>query len=241
MSRVNFLIPISIVVAGALIAGAVYFSGGGGNTTIAQVPQGGDDFSNLENMRPVSGDDHIRGDLSAPVKVVEYSDFECPFCKRFHSTMQQVMEEYGTDGQVAWVYRHFPLDQLHPVKARTEAMASECVNELGGPGRAGNDAFWQFTDRFFELTPSNNQTDIDTILPQIVSDIGLDVDAFNTCLESGKYAAHIDEDIRDAMATGGNGTPWSIVVAQNGKAYPLSGAQPYASIKQLIELALEEN
>jgi protein-disulfide isomerase len=148
--------------------------------------------------------------------------------------MQQVMDEYGKNGKVAWVYRHFPLDSIHS-QARTEAAASECANELGG-----NDAFWKYTDRFFELTPSNNQTNIATVLPQIAREIGLDEAKFNSCLASKKYDKHIQNDLDNATATGGNGTPWSIVVTASGKKYPLSGAQPYEAVKQLIELALKE-
>jgi len=236
----NLSVPIAIVIAGALIAGAVYLSASktalsptaGNNQAAGRELQQGNTVS-LDQMAPITNKDHIRSNPDAPVKIVEYSDFECPFCKRFHSTMQQVIEEY--DGKVAWVYRHFPLDQLHPVKARAEAVAAECAGELGG-----NDAFWKYSDRFFELTPSNNQTDIDTVLPQIAREIGLDVSKFNSCLASGKYDKHVQDDLDNATATGGNGTPWSIVVAANGKKYPLSGAQPYASVKQLIELALLE-
>lgn len=224
--------PVAILVAGVVIAIGVY-AGLRADVPAAQKPQAiGETSGSLKNMAPIGADDHVRGDPNAPVKIVEYSDFECPFCKRFHDTMKQVTTEYGD--KVAWVYRHFPLDQLHPVKARKEAVAVECANELGG-----NDAFWKFADRFFELTPSNNQTDVDTVLPQIAKEIGLDVNAFNTCLASGKYDEHIQSEIDNAVATGGNGTPWSIVVGKGGKMYPLSGAQPYESVKQLIELALQ--
>ena len=82
------------------------------------------------------------------MKVVEFSDLECPFCKRFHATMQQTVAAYG--GQVAWVYRHFPIDQLHS-KAPKEAEATECAAELGG-----NDKFWAYTNRLMEVTPANN-------------------------------------------------------------------------------------
>ena len=232
-------IPVAIVIAGALIAGSVYLgtSKSGGNVAVndSQSQPAAQQAGNLDQMAKITASDHVRGNPDAPVKIVEYSDFECPFCKRFHDTMNQVMDEYGKDGQVAWVYRHFPLDQLHPVKARKEAVATECAAELGG-----NDAFWKYADRFFELTPSNNQTNIDTVLPQIAREIGLDEVKFASCLASNKYDAHIESDIQNAVATGGNGTPWSIVVAPNGKKYPLSGAQPYASVKQLIDLALQE-
>lgn len=184
-------------------------------------------------LRPVSKSrDHIRGNPAAPVTLIEYSDFECPFCKRFHPTVKKLVDESG--GQVRWVYRHFPLDALHS-KARKEAVASECAAEIGG-----NEAFWKFADRFFELTPSNNRTDIDTVLPQIASEIGLDKAIFASCLASGKHDRRIAEDVKDAVATGGRGTPWSFVVSRSGKAYPLSGAQPYVAVKQLVDLALEK-
>lgn len=231
----NLSLPVAIIIAGALIAGAVYWNARGNGIAIAPQPQAGtQNTRGLESINPVGNADHIRGNPNATVKIVEYSDMECPFCKRFHSTMQQVMDEYGTKSRVAWVYRHFPLDSIHS-QARTEAIASECANELGG-----NDAFWKYVDRFFELTPSNNQTNIATVLPQIALEIGLDKTKFNSCLASKKYEKHVQDDLDNAIATGGNGTPWSIVVAKNGKKYPLSGAQPYETVKQLIELALQE-
>lgn len=185
-------------------------------------------------VRPVAKDrDHIRGNPDAPVTLIEYSDFECPFCKRFHLTAKQVMDEFK--GKVRWVYRHFPLDELHPVKARREAVASECAAEIGG-----NDAFWKFADRFYELTPSNNRTDIDKLVPQIAREIGLDKAKFASCLASGRHDRRVQEDVESATASGGRGTPWSIVVSKSGKTYPLSGAQPYAAVKQLIDLALRD-
>ncbi|MAZ30172.1 disulfide bond formation protein DsbA [bacterium] len=238
-----YLIPLAIVIAGGLIAGAVFMNGGnsgnvpitnnGNNQPTQAAPQ---PSGSTDDVRSITAEDHIKGDPNAPVKIVEYSDFECPFCKRFHDTMNQVMaSELGTSGEVAWVYRHFPLDQLHPVKARAEAVASECAAELGG-----NDAFWQFADRFMEITPSNNRTEIETVIPQIVREIGLDETAFQTCFESGKYDEHIQDDVDNAIATGGRGTPWSIVVAPNGKTFPLNGAQPLAAVQQLIGLASQE-
>ena len=119
-----------------------------------------------------------------------------------------------------------------------EAQAAECANELGG-----NEAFWAFTDRLFEVTPANNRFDL-AQLPRVAVAIGLDRVKFEACLvgdaRGGKYAAHIEADVQDAIASGGTGTPYSLVVAPNGKVYPLSGAQPYAAVKSIIELALKE-
>ncbi|PJE64540.1 MAG: disulfide bond formation protein DsbA [Candidatus Ryanbacteria bacterium CG10_big_fil_rev_8_21_14_0_10_43_42] len=235
-SKTNILsIPIAIVIAGVLIAGAVYM-GTSNKAGIAEnrQPQVAEQqqSGNLDQMAPITSEDHIRGNPNAQVIIVEYSDYECPFCKGFHLTMQRIVDEYGD--KVAWVYRHFPLDSIHS-KARSEALAAECAAELGG-----NDAFWKFTDRFFELTPSNNQTDTATVLPQIAREIGLNEPQFASCLTSGRYDDHIQANLDNGIATGGNGTPWSIVVTKSGKKYPLSGAQPYASVKQFIDLALQE-
>ena len=228
--------PIAVVIAGALIAGAVIYSGGkaptAGTANQPQQQQVAQQTGDLEQMTPVTSKDHIRGDINAPVKIVEYSDTECPFCKRFHATMKEVMDEYGKDGKVAWVYRHFPLDQLHS-KARKEAVALECANEQGG-----NDKFWSYADRLYEAPPANNGLD-PAELPKIAQYVGLDTTKFNTCLGSTKYDKHIEDEVQNATATGGNGTPWSIVVGKNGKKYPLSGAQPLPAVKQLIDLALQ--
>ena len=187
-------------------------------------------------VRPVDGADHILGLPSASVKVIEFSDFECPFCKRFHLTMKQLMDEYQKEGRVVWVYRHFPLDSIHS-KARKEAQAAECAGELGG-----NEAFWAYADGLFEITPSNNRLDL-ALLPGIAQEIGLDRARFEACLDGdmrgGKYADHIEADLQDAMASGGTGTPYTVVVGSDGQTFPLSGAQPYAAVKSIIDLALK--
>ena len=237
MNEHTYLIPVSIVVAGVLIAGAVWFnpsretariapSDDGVNKGVAQALKGG------SAMRPVGANDHVRGNPEASVKIVEYSDLECPFCKRFHATMQQVMEEYGKNGKVAWICRHFPLDALHS-KARKEAEATECANELGG-----STAFWKYMDRLFEVTPSNNGLESPQ-LPAIAEYIGLNRGAFTTCLDSGKFADYVANDLKDAQAAGGSGTPYSIAITANGEKFPINGAQPYEEVKRIIELALQ--
>ncbi len=222
-----------LLVAGAVVAillGAAYFVfvWGGANRQSPRARNGP-----LDRMAAITAGDHIRGNPNAPVKIVEYSDTECPFCKRFHGTMQQVMERYGGRGEVAWVYRHFPIPQLHP-KAPREAEATECAHELGGAEK-----FWAYLDRLFTVTPSNDNLD-PAELPKIADAVGLNVAQFTACLSSGRYASHVEAEVQNAVATGGSGTPWSIIVAADGTKYPLSGAQPYASVRQLIELALRE-
>lgn len=232
----NPSIPFAIVIAGAIIAVALYFNMRGNSATVAPKTQTTDEkVARLDNMNPITSDDHILGNPNAPVKIVEYSDFECPACKLFQTIMMRVMDDYGKSGKVAWVYRQFPIDLLHPINARKESVASECAAELGG-----NDAFWKFANRFFEISLSNDETDIKSAIPQVAREIGLDEARFASCLESGKYDAHIQEDIDNANATGNRGTPWSIVVGENGKKYPLSGVWPETAIKQLINRASKD-
>lgn len=180
-------------------------------------------------IKPVTDADHIRGNKNAKVTLVEYSDLECPFCKSFHPTMQQLLREYA--GRVVWVYRHFPLDQIHP-KADKEAEAAECAGELGG-----NEAFWAMVDKIFEVTPSNNGLNLDE-LPKLASQIGLDSNKFKSCLDSGKYAAHVEEDYQDGIRGGISGTPGTIVIDAKGETRLIPGALPYEQVKQIIEEAL---
>ncbi|MDO8557428.1 MAG: thioredoxin domain-containing protein [Candidatus Jorgensenbacteria bacterium] len=231
----KFVLPVSILVAGILISGAVVYSTGKksldaniGKTVVQKDASG---QAALEKIKPVGADDHIFGNVAAPVKIVEFSDTECPFCKNFDVTMKQIMNEYA--GKVAWVYRHFPLAQLHP-KAQHESVATECANEFGG-----SEKFWAYLNRIFEVTPSNNGLD-PAELPKIATYIGLDATKFNECLGSTRYDKRIADDITDAANSGGRGTPYSIVIAQNGKKFLISGAQPYEFVKSVINLALAE-
>lgn len=231
-------IPLAILFSGVLIAGAIVLTNGKTVTqavsaapevpSVGAVATGG----SLDAMRPVANDEHVRGDPAAPIKIVEYSDPECPFCREFHATMKQVMAQYGASGKVAWVYRNFPLDDLHP-RGRKEAEAIECAGDQGG-----NDKFWEYADRLYEVTPSNNDLD-PAVLPKIATYIGLDTAKFNACLASNKYAQHVEDDVQNAAVTGGDGTPWSILVAASGKKYELSGAQSLAAVSELIDLALQ--
>ncbi len=181
-------------------------------------------------LAAVTSKDWVRGKRTAKVAVVEFSDLECPFCKRFHPTMKQLITAYPDD--VQWVYRHFPLDSLHS-KARKEAEATECAGELGG-----NDGFWEYTDRLFEVTPSNNGLD-PAQLPQIARDIGLDRAKFQTCLDSGKYAKKVQDHLDQAVAAGGQGTPYSVVVVGDQKI-PVSGAVPYGQLKSVIDSVVKK-
>ncbi len=182
-------------------------------------------------MEPVGARDHIRGERTAPVKLVEFADTECPLCKRFHPTLQRLVAEYP--GKVAWVFRHFPIAEIHP-KAPKEHEATECAAELGGEA-----TFWSYLDRIYAITPSNDKLD-PAELPRIARYVGLERAPFEQCLQSGRHAARVAADVADALAAGAPGTPYSVVVAPNGRTYAIVGAQPYETLKLVIDLALQQ-
>lgn len=225
-SKQSLSIPVAIIVAGALIAGGIYFSGRG-----KAAPAAGVRAPQEVPIKPISAADHVLGDRKAKIVIVEYSDIECPFCKQFHNTLHRLMDEYGPKGQLAWAFRHFPVHR-NSVK---EGEAAECAAEVGG-----NDAFWRYTDRIFELTPSNDGLDL-AQLPVIAKDVGLDVAKFTACLDSGKYKAKVEQDRLDVIAAGAQGTPYSVIFT-NGEKVPLEqGALPYADMKTIIETILKNS
>jgi predicted DsbA family dithiol-disulfide isomerase len=156
-----------------------------------------------------------RGQANAPVTIVEFSDFECPYCGGLYPTLKQVEKNYPQ--QVRIVYRQFPLNNLHP-HAQKAAEASLCANE--------QQKFWEFHDSMF-----SNQRELSIPdLKQRAVDLKLDTAAFNQCLESGKHAAAILADIEEGSRNGVSGTPALFI---NGRL--LSGNQPYSEIKDVID------
>lgn len=175
---------------------------------------------------PVTRTDHVRGNPRARISIIEYSDFQCPFCKRNHPTMKQILATYGDD--VNWVYRHFPLTSIHP-NAQKAAEASECAADQGG-----NDAFWAYTDALFAL----DQLSPDAY-PKIAKDLKLNVKTFNDCLASGKFAKAIGDQASDGAAAGVQGTPSNfIVVNKTGESQTVDGAQPFDNFKSIIDQKL---
>jgi protein-disulfide isomerase len=234
ITKKDLLVPGAIVIAGMFACAGLYFGLGGNKavapTQVAQNGQGQQEADTTNKITPVSDKDHYVGNLNAPVKIVEYSDFECPFCKQFHKTLETVTAKYGD--KVVWVYRQFPLEQLHK-KAPKVAMASECVAELGG-----NDAFWKFTNGYFDVTLSNDRTDIEAVFPKLIAQAGVDKTKFNECYTSGRHQDVIDANMQNAVETGGRGTPWTIIIAPNGKTFAVNGSQPQSVVEKTIETAL---
>lgn len=182
-------------------------------------------------VKPVSKEDHVRGTKNADITVIEYSDLECPFCKRYHPTVQQLMKEYN--GKIAWVYRHFPLS-FH-ANAQKEAEGSECVAELGG-----SDKYWKFIDTIFERTAGNGTGIALDALAPLAKEVGVDEQKFKQCLDSGKYAKSIQQSTAEGQTAGVDGTPGTILVRKDGKTRLVSGAVPYEELKAQVEGLLKE-
>lgn len=176
----------------------------------------------LSIAKPDPDNDHWLGPKDARYVHVEYSDFECPFCKTYAETMSQLKDEYGD--QIAFVYRHFPL-AFHPL-AQPAAEASECVAELGG-----NDAFWAFHDEVFAQMPDMTEDDFATI----ASNAGVNQGAFTECFESGKYADKVTDQFNEGSAAGVNATPTNVVYdMETGESALIEGAQPFNVASQVI-------
>jgi len=179
----------------------------------------------------VTATDHIRGNKDARIALIEYSDLECPFCKKFHPTAKKVLDTY--QNQIVWVYRHFPLSQLHS-KAKKEAEATECAAKL-----AGNDGFWQMMDKIFEVTPSNNGLDLAT-LPDLAAQVGIDKTAFAACLDSGEMASRVDTQYQSGVNSGVTGTPGNFLLdTKTGRVIEIPGAVPFENINQAIDSMLK--
>jgi protein-disulfide isomerase len=235
------LVPFAIIIAGVIIAGAVVY--GFGNKKLFEVV---DDFAKEQNVNnanvqqninpsilnitPVSPKDHIRGNPNAPIKIVEYVDLECPYCKRFHFVMQQIISTYAD--KVAWVFRHNPIPQLHS-KAFLEAVSSECAFEQGG-----DDIFWKYVDEIFKITPSNNNLDLSK-LEVIAKNLNLDVEKFNSCISSGRYEQKVKSDIEDALKTGPQATPYSVVIFNGTPVESIEGAYDFNSVKAILDSLLQ--
>lgn len=224
---VNIAIPLSIIVAGILIAGAIIWQK---PATDSQVNDVADTTERV--LDPVSNKDHILGNPNAPIKIVEYSDTSCPFCKLFHPTMRKIMEEYGKSGQVAWVYRHYPIAKLHP-NAELESQALECAAELGG-----NDGFWSFTHRLYEVNTAAGQNSAG--LESIAKYVNINTSDFNKCLSSGKYASKVEAHITSGFKAGVAGTPTSFITYGTDSNIPIEGAQDYAHVKSAIDIILKQ-
>lgn len=223
IDRSKFILPGAIILAGVLISAAIIYSNGGfgklsagGTANVGQAPGGQKEVS--------EDDDAFIGDKDAPVVMIEFSDFQCPFCRSFwRDTFPLIKSEYIDTGKVRFVYRDFPLS-FHP-GAMSAAQAAECAEEQG--------KFWEMHDKIFseqdKLGSGTVQFNADDI-KKWAREMGLDTREFNTCLDSQKYADEANNDLKDGQVVGVSGTPGFFI---NGRL--VVGAQPFSAFQAIIE------
>lgn len=221
-----YLIPGSILLAGVLIAAAVFYTNSGRQAAPRERAAIGEQPTASESL---VDDDPVLGNPEAPVTIVEFSDFQCPFCRRFfRETLTQIKEKYIKTGKVKFVYRDFPLTGIHDM-AQKYAEAAECADEQG--------KFWQMHDKVFE---EQDKKGIGTVfdysaqdLKKWARDIGLNSNQFDSCLDSGKYEEEVRKDFSDGQLAGVSGTPGTFV---NGRL--IQGAVPFEQFAAVIEQEL---
>jgi len=229
----QFLFGLSLGIAifaviGFLIMLGLYFKDNKSSEVAGETEQNQEEEQPNEQEKPalaeftITEDNHIRGNMNAPITIVEFSDFQCPYCDKFHVTMKKVMETYPN--KVRWIYKHFPLDSLHPL-ARSTAEASECAND--------QEKFWEYADKLYE-----NQADIsaDTI-KSFAKEVGLNMTEFNSCIDDGKYKDKVNTDYQEGLSKGVRGTPGNFL---NGDMTLVPGAVEFEIIKTIIDAELSK-
>jgi len=175
----------------------------------------------------------VKGNPDAPVTVVEFSDFQCPFCSRFfEQTLPLIQENYIDTGKIKFVYKDLPLDSLHP-NARSAHIAAECADEEG--------KFWEYHDVLFQkqaVWQRLASSDLDITLSQFAVDLGMQAASFESCMESQDIADEVNQDTLEAARYGTTGTPTFFIGTEKDGFIKMVGAQPYASFQRAIDAQL---
>ncbi len=218
----------AVVILAIIVVWQLFFKTGTGVGAAVPSPAAPPPPTAAVSAAELEDDDAFLGNENAPLTIVEFSDFQCPFCRKFwKDTLPSIKKDYIDTGKVKFVYRDFPLTSIHP-GAQPAAEASECARE--------QDRFWQYHDKIFEEQDKRGQGTVQfgvADLKQWAADLGLDTGKFNKCLDSGKYSAEVNKDLIDAQRAGGQGTPHFVI----GNT-PVSGAMPYSSFKPVIDAEL---
>ena len=240
--RLSISTPASVIIGAAIIAGAILYTDSPLNFRLR-----GYDVNNTSNPSPSVGQPNpsqvggeipvvadvtagnlpFLGDANAPVEVVEWADFQCPFCGKFYSEVEdQIIKDYVNTGKVKFAYRDFA---FLGDESKWAANAARCANDQG--------KFWQYHDYLFNNQNGENQGAFSKEnLKKFAATLGLNTSKFNSCVDADTHATEVEADVQAGQSVGVNGTPATFV---NGKL--LSGAQPYDQFKQAIEAALAGN
>ena len=243
MNNANNSIPIAIIVAGVLISAGIYFGLSNNNPPDGNVLSGQETPAAQPTEAPLIvdvsiDDDPVKGDDSAPVTIIEFSDYECPYCQSsFEQSIKTIYTEYVDTGKVKYVFRDLPL-YFHDPAATREAIAANCAREQGD-----DNTYYLFHDYIFTNTPTNGVGISNEKLGEYATELGLNADEFIDCIEKEKYIDEVENDLADAQAIGANGTPTYFIgkTTTSGviEGERVVGAQPYANIKAVIDSYLE--
>ena len=234
----------TIIVACVIIAGTILYSNGKSSNSNTVVNGNVPNQQQQQNqpIGPVKvsvDDDPVLGDKNAPVTLIEFSDYECPFCKRhFTDVYPQLKKDYIDTGKVKLVFRDYIAVPSHNPLATSEAMAAQCAKD-----QDGDSAYFKFHDAIFTKTISNGNGLAVSELPVIAKSLGLNVSTFQSCLDSNKYKDEVNKDIADGQKVGVNGTPSFFVGKSNSSGTIdgtiIVGAQPFAAFKVIIDEMLK--
>ncbi len=213
-----------ILLAFLVIGGIIWILPNNSGPT-GNVVKGGNLPAPTVNVEVTEEDNFIKGDVNSKVIVVEFSDFQCPFCKRAYDDAVSQMKSAYSDEEVAIDYKQLPLVSIHP-NAQKAAEASECAADQG--------KFVEMHDMLFESGVDGGVAAFKAYAQQL----GLNTGQFNSCLDSGEKADKIRQDTAAAQAAGGSGTPYFVIIGEDGKGTPVSGAQPFTVFRQIIDSKL---
>src|SRR3989344_5171331 len=224
----KLILPGSIVLAAVLISGTLFFTSYRNNPG-SQLGLAGNNPGEQKKVEVSVDDDPMLGDKSAPVTIVEFSDFQCPFCRTFwKNTLPLIKSNYIDTGKVRFVYRDYPLSFHESAQAAAEA--AECAEDQG--------KYWQMHDKLFSEQEKEGQGTIQFSTADIknwAAEIGLNAGSFNECLSSRKHRGEVEKDFSDGSAAGVSGTPAFFI---NG--HSVLGAQPFSIFQEAIEEALKD-
>ncbi len=207
-------LPTAIVVAAIVIGGAIFLRGNAENASPAVAGDASDSL-----VPAVTDSDFIRGNVGAPITVIEYADFSCGYCGVYHPTLTRLVAE--SEGQVRWVYRHLPIFNIEA------ATAGQCVGTL-----AGDEAFFKFADTLF----ANKDKYSTDFYRETAITAGADADAYDTCFSDPLVSGRIKNDFtRTRILLGFSGTPQTIIIDKNGKEFSFAGALPYEDVASVIQ------
>lgn len=217
---------VAIIIAGIIIAAAVVFTNQpkAGANAIGGNPTPSGPAVSASSVRKPTANEHIIGSPSAPIVLIEYSDFQCPFCQVIYPTLKRIVSE--SNGKVAWVYRQFPLTTIHP-QAAPAANASECI-----AAQLGNDGFWKYVDAVFANQSKLSSEYSETLAQQF----GANMAQYKQCVANSTYQNVIDADTQEIQSIGGSGTPYVVVLnTKTNKAAVMPGALPYDQAMAVIK------